>query len=502
MSINLPSKVYSTYELQAPSLSHLQKSVDRAVKEGRVSRLTDRVLQLPRKKQTCVQIPGQRLQSKMKDLNEAVVLTEKNDGANDVYRNAATGATQIADIDRYSQGTFDLSLHVAGRNADSYFSGTMNSPCDIDYFHVDTSSQILSRRPVIVNMEMPEGADYDLVVYDDQGNQVGMAVSNGDGTKTLTIPCDWSSCRNFVIKISQHDSDNSVEGNYKLTFSQGDMPRETAEWMERLKEGTAVQTTPEERYEMGLAAKEKREAANAEGINRLHQKQYEELPEELKYKGAMSASELLEEEKNGKILSEAEGAYIAIYGNQNEIYQEEVLKRKQGLEQEFADFLESMGLSDKSFEIYLPPFGNAQISGLYGDEKKAVEDYVTAHRDSFQNVYLENSGETEAMTDYQYRIAGYVAECNRFLGKASDGKISVEDLSIKREQTGKIVNEEIAGLPYKVASLINGADSTSSFFDYQQMLYDILQYKEVYGEIPEYHVNFGWNGNELTGLKA
>ena len=64
------------------------------------------------------------------------------------------------------------------------------------------------------------------------------------------------------------------------------------------------------------------------------------------------------------------------------------------------------------------------------------------------------------------------------------------------------MNEEIAGLPYKVASLINGADSTSSFFDYQQMLYDILQYKEVYGEIPEYHVNFGWNGNELTGLKA
>ena len=42
MSINLPSKVYSTYELQAPSLSHLQKSVDRAVKEGRVSRLTDK----------------------------------------------------------------------------------------------------------------------------------------------------------------------------------------------------------------------------------------------------------------------------------------------------------------------------------------------------------------------------------------------------------------------------------------------------------------------------
>lgn len=488
MSINLPSKVYSTRTLQAPSLSHYRERVDRAVKEGR--------------RQTYVQIPGQRLQSKMKDLNAAVVLTEKNDAANDVYRNAAAGAIQTADIDRYSQGTFDLSLLVAGRNADSYFAGTMSSPCDVDYFRVDTSSQILSRRPVIVNMEMPKGADYDLVVYDDQGNQVGTAVSNEDGTKTLTIPCDWSVCRNFVIKVSQHDSDNSVEGTYKLTFSQGDMPQQTVEWMERLKEGTAVQTTSDERYELGLAAKEKREAENAEGIDRLHQKQFEELPEELKYKGAMSASELLEEEKNGRNLSEAEAAYIAIYGNQNEIYEAEVLRRKQGLEEEFSEFLDSMGLSDKSFEIYLPPFGDAQVKGLYGEEKKAVEDYVTAHRESFQNVYLENSEETEAMTDYQYRIAGYVAECNRFLQNASDGRISVEDLSIKRNQTGKIVNEEIAGLPYQVASLINKADSTGRYFDYRQMLYEILQYKEVYGEIPEYHMNFGWNGHEIAAGKA
>lgn len=457
MSIHLPSKVYSTY----------------------------------------VRIPYRKLQSKMKDLNAAVVLTEKNDGANDIYRNAAARATQAADIDRYSQGTFDLSFLVAGRNADSYFSGNMSSPYDVDYFHVDTSSQILSRRPVIVNMEMPEGADYDLAVYDNLGNQVGMAVSNEDGTKTLTIPCDWSNCRNFVIKISQHDTAQSVEGGYKLTFSQGDMPQETVEWMKRLKEGTTVRTDPDERYKLGLAAKEKREAENAEGINRLHQKQFEELSEELKYKGTMSASELLEEERNGKILSEAERVYIAIYGNRYEICQEEALKRKHGLEKEFSEFLESMGLSDKCFEIYLPPFGNAVVNGLYGEEKKAVEDYVTAHRESFWNMYLETSGETESMTDYQYKIAGYAAECNRFLGNASNGRISIEDLSIKRNQTGKIVNEEIQGLPYKVASLVNKADCTERFFDYKQMLYEVLRYGEVHGEILQYHVNIGWNGHEM-----
>lgn len=502
MSIALPSKVYSTYDLQAPSLSRYQERIEQAIREGRICRLTDEVLHLPGKRQTYVQIPGQRLQSKMKDLNAAVVLREKNDGSNDIYRNAAAKATQIADIDRYSQGTFDLSLLVAGRNADSYFCGTMSSPYDVDYFHVNTSSQMLSRRPVVVNMEMPDGADYDLTVYDNQGNQVGMAVSNEDGTKTLTIPCDWSDCRDFVIKISQHDPDNSVAGSYKLTFSQGDMPKETAEWMERIKEENVVLTDPEERYRLGLEAKEKREAENAAGIEKLHQKQYGELPEELKYKGAMSASELLEKERNGKALSKAERAYIAIYGNQNEIYQGEAMKRKSGLEQEFSEFLESLGLSDKSFEIYLPPFGDAEVNGLLGEEKKAVEDYITANRESFQNVYLEHSEETAVMTDYQYRIAGYVAECNRFLGKASEGKISMEDLSIKRNQTGKMVNTEIAGLPYQVASLINGADSTSRFFDYQQMMYEILQYKETSGEMPQYHMNFVWNGNEITEMQS
>lgn len=82
-----------------------------------------------------------------------------------------------------------------GEMQKAIFMGTMSSNYDVDYFHVDTSSQILSRRPVIVNMEMPKGADYDLTVYDEQGNQVGMAVRNEDGTKTLVIPCDWSNWR-------------------------------------------------------------------------------------------------------------------------------------------------------------------------------------------------------------------------------------------------------------------------------------------------------------------
>lgn len=443
-------------------------------------------------------ISYQKPQSQMKNLGSATILTEKNDADNDIYRNAAAKAIQAADIDRYSQGIFDLSLLVAGRNADSYFSGSMSSAYDADYFHVDTTSQILSRRPVIITMEMPEGADYDLSVYDEQGNQVGMAVRNEDGTKTLTIPCDWSNSNKFVIKISQHNANESVEGDYKLTFTQGDMPKETKDWLEQWKREEVAEADPERRRELGMAEKEKRDAQNAEGIRRLHQAQYDALPEELKYQGASGAAELLEKEKNGGILSEAEKTYIAIYGNQNEIAEAENIKRKQGLEQEFSDFLESEGLSDKQFTIHLTSDGKAEVSGLGGEQQKAVEDFVIAHWDTFKNVYLTTSGEAVEMTDGQYRIAGYVEECNRFLAGASDGKASVEDLWIEEKLTGKYqVSTEIKGLPSKMADLINSAESTGRFYEYQQMLYGILEYKKVYGEIPQFYMDFSWDGQEL-----
>lgn len=223
-------------------------------------------------------------------------MTETNDADNDVYRNAATKATMIAKVDRYSQGTFDLSLLIGGNNANSYFTGKLNSATDVDYFHVDTMSQMMNHRPVIINMEMPERADYDLTVYDEAGNQVGIAVENEDGTKTLAIPCDWSNSHNFVIKVSQNGSEEYVEGNYKLTFSQGEMPQEVKDALERIKTAKLVEGDPKRRAELGAEIKAKNDARNVAETEKLHQAQYDALPEELQYKGSVSVEELLEKE--------------------------------------------------------------------------------------------------------------------------------------------------------------------------------------------------------------
>lgn len=448
-------------------------------------------------------ITYEKPQSKLKDMGGSKVLTETNDADNDVYRNAATKATMIAKVDRYSQGTFDLSLLIGGNNANSYFTGKLNSATDVDYFHVDTMSQIMNHRPVAINMEMPEGADYDLTVYDEAGNQVGIAVENEDGTKTLTIPCDWSNSHNFVIKVSQNGSAEGVKpsvGNYKLTFSQGEMPQEVKDALKRMQTGAAKlqEGNPEERATLGAEIKAKNDARNALETEKLHQAQYDALPEELQYKGSMSVEELLEKEMQGEPVTEAERAYIAIYGNQNDIYQVECQKMKQKLEQEFSAYLESIGLSDKEFSIHLETEGKAEVSGLDETQKEQVESYIESHLEQFKNVYLTASKECAEMTDQEYRIAGYVEECNRFLSNASDGKVSVNDLSIERKVTGWYINSEnIVGLPSVIASALNSADSTDKYYDYKQMIYSILNYKQEHGEIPQYHMKFNWSGKEL-----
>ena len=444
-------------------------------------------------------ITYEKPQSKLKDWGGTKALVEKNDVDNDVYRNAVTKATMIAEDVRYSQGTFDLSMLIGGGNTNSYFTGKLSSTTDVDYFHINTTSQ-MSRRPVIINMEMPEAADYDLTVYDEKGNQVGMAIANEDGTKTLTIPYDWSDSRKFVIKVGQNGSAGCVQGNYKLTFSQGEMPKDVKDALGRMQSGEAelVESNPEKRASLGAALKEKNGARNLAETEKLHQAQYDALPEKLRYKGSLTVEKLLEKDLHGETVTEAERAYIAIYGNQNDIYSVECQKRKQGLEQEFPSYLESIGLSGKEFSIHLETDGKAVVSGLDETQNKQVENYVEAHWEQFKNVYLTTSEECAEMTDQEYRIAGYVEECNQFLAKASGGKVTVDDLSVERKVTGWYINsEKIIGLPSAVESLINGADSTDKYYDYKQMIHNILNYKQEHGEIPQYHIDFQWNGKGL-----
>lgn len=72
-------------------------------------------------------MPAPVCQSKMKDLGDEFVLTEKNDGDNNLYRNAFTGASASAAVKGYGSGVVDLSLLIVGTNKNNRFIGSLSS---------------------------------------------------------------------------------------------------------------------------------------------------------------------------------------------------------------------------------------------------------------------------------------------------------------------------------------------------------------------------------------
>jgi hypothetical protein len=380
---------------------------------------------------TTIHMSAPACQSKLRDFGDELILTEKNDEDNDIYRNALTGSAQSACASKYLSGVLDMTLLVTNKNENSCFIGTLSNENDVDYYRVNTLSQFLSKRPVYITMDMPEGCDYNMSVYDKDGNQVGMAAVNGDGTKTVKVPCDWSSSNDFVIKIEKADgTEVKSDEQYKLTFKQGDMPEEVKKRLEssnKCKEISSFQSVDSE-SSMSLIgpSKAKREEQNRKDIIKLH---------------------------------DADRIHIEISS-----------------------------------------VGEIEVTGLSEEDNKKVSSIIKEHfMHQLKNAYLNNSAKIDAMSNMEYRIAGFAEELDRFLAKVSGGNTTVDDLSIdtSKNENG-VETTSITGLPSIVANLINNADAVSKYYDYQQMIYDVQSYKNSFGTIPRYDVSMDWTCGDFN----
>lgn len=430
---------------------------------------------------------------KNSDLRDECILIEKNDGDNDVYRNAFSGATGNGFRNEFSCGFVDLSSLTVEANKNNKFIGSLSNNYDVDYLKVNTMSQWLSGRPISVTMNVPEGCDYDLTVYDKDGNQVGISTDNGDGTKTVKIPCEWSYSKDFVLKIQKADgTEVNPNENYTLTFAQGEMSERVKQAIDKIQSNRCeILTGSEEKLAKGLRAKTEREEKNATSMLQLHKEQYQALPKELQYTGEKSVEELLARRKSCEELTDAEKAYVKIYGNINDIQKIEANEADQRFYQDFSDALQEAGISSESaMHISVSSTGDVIVTGLSEEDNAKVKELVeNKFMQQIKNSHLNNSQTVADMDDYEYRIAGYVEELDRFLDKASGGSTTVDDLSIGKKMNGTIsFSKYISGLPGNVANLVNNADADSNYYDYKQMMYEVLSYKEQNGTIPRYNV--------------
>ena len=381
--------------------------------------------------------------SPMKELNEQTILVENSrENKNDSYRQK----TKYDDkVDRY-YSTYDLGILL--QNSDSYLEGKLDTNEDADCYSFFYSQKNFYEKmgletEVTIRLEnIPQGCNYDLIVYDMQGNQVGIAKDNGDGSRELTLP-DWNESDHYTIKVENH----------------GD--------------GTVDTETP---YRIRIT----------DEMERLHREQYDSLPEAERYTGAKSVEELLEKKASGELLDRQEEAYLKIFANLHDYERASAQGRIRNVL--FPKMEEALGnagihVQGKGFIIEMDIDGKIIITGDLSDEEKQKAAGVLEEQfaDELWDCHMQASDYT---TEEFNRINAY-KELSSFLRKSTGGQYSWKDISVDG-------NGEISGLPQKMCQLLNSQESNGR---YEQLRDDILMlydYGRVYGmdKFSDYKVRY------------
>ena len=391
--------------------------------------------------------------SPLKDMGEQTILIEKNEeNKNDSYRQRTKYDDQV---DCYFSSS-NLSSLIG--NQDSYLEGKLNSADDADCYAFSYIQRALYDRmgissKITIRLEnLTEGCDYDLLVYDKDGNQIGIAQKNGDGSSEWTLP-EWDHGRDYVIRVENRNGEaTDTEGTYRIQITEERTQNRTQE-----QSGVLDRTVWEDK------------AGYAKEVDRLHDEQYHALPEEDRYQGDESVEELLKRMASGERLSKQELEYLKIYANLHDYEKAEAGDRLQNkLYPEIVDRLKQAGieLEGKVWELEINAYGKVTISGELTEEEKEQAEKILEEEfeDQLWDTYMQASG----MDSKRYNQISAYREISSFLQKATNGQYKWEDIYKDTDKSG---NVKIAGIPSKLCELLNSQESNGK---YEQLRDDIF----------------------------
>ena len=136
---------------------------------------------------------------------------------NNSYRNKNT-AYEVANSDK---GSFSLDLGFLIRDETSSLRGNLSDANDVDFYNftIPFNRTLQNWFGVEIYMDLPEGCNYSLTLYDEYGNQVGKAEWDGNNRKTLSIPNWDTATRKYSIKIENENGEEvSPDDYYKIGF--------------------------------------------------------------------------------------------------------------------------------------------------------------------------------------------------------------------------------------------------------------------------------------------
>ena len=425
-------------------------------------------------------------------------------GSNDTYRRQHT----TYEVSDRNKGSAFLDMGFLIKDETSSLKGNLSDKKDVDFYNFSIPFMNFQRNyfGVEVYIDMPEGCDYDLTLYDEYGNQVGKAEWNGEGRKKLTVP-NWDINTNkYCLKVENGNGDEiSPDNYYKISFhvtenkEQGKTDaireafgnlhdaysRKDENWREYLNQYNEVLRKTEQNY--------------LKELELLHQKQFDSLPEEKKYKGGRTVDELLQDMAEGKDLNDAELEYVKIFANLKDMEKaQNKAELKNSFSDDFVKDLEGMGISRDDIEGMRVRIGSSGDVSVDGIEDETVREQVQKlidekYGDRMYQYYIGIADSVGNLSSNTYRYATDIQEVRRYLKGVTGEDISLENLYLTTD--GKI-----GGLPDKAADLINKTKDNAKIERTKDALVDIIGKIRISGDlgIPDFTSQFQFSNGAFS----
>ena len=346
--------------------------------------------------------------------------------------------------------TLDLTSLI--NKPDGYLQGRLSDVDDADYYQFNIAEYrilgtVSDKRNLDITVTLdhiPEGCDYDLVLYDGDGNQVGIGRDNGNGGKSVTVP-NWNlENREYTVKVLAKDgSPVNAEEYYHLSFqtkqaANDNVLRQQAKEMQeyayalrkKLHDGGDA-------MEEKLALQQIREKYGAyytQQMDELHNKQAAEYLAEGEVFDESRKEELLSRMAAGGELTEQEKGLVRVFASAHEIDGAMAsAKLRTDISEKIFQQMEQSGVSPiPSFEVRIGIDGKAEVEGIEDTAvKEKTENILNGFSGELMDIYISINASMQGMTRQEQYILKAAMGIEAFLQKATGGNVALSDITVE-----------------------------------------------------------------------
>lgn len=453
------------------------------------------------------QLVGQEFKQNTKKYN---IINENEDKSKSIKNDSFYQSNQYVGKDCLGR---DLDLTYLINKPNGYLQGKLSDTDDVDYYKFNigmyrtlrVASEKYDLDFTITLDNIPKGCDYDLILYDSDGNQVGIGQDNGNGGKSVTMP-NWNmENREYTVKVlAKNGSPVNSDEYYHLSFQTqqaGDnvlkqqiekAQKYAGALRQKLHDG---QDATEEKQAL-RQIREKYEAYYKEQMEELHNKQAAEYLAEGEVFDERRKEELLSKMSAGEELTEQESALLNIFATAQEI---DSAKGKSelntALKEEISSQMgkEGIDLSQYSFSVQISAGGQVTVEGI-DDEvvKTKVGNIFSRFVDRLIEIYFVTDTSIQNLPERDKAHLKSAVDIEKFLYKATKGSVSLDDLTVE--------NGKIKGLPANLDKLINYPGENKTYAGYKEDILAVKNFERTENKkiLKSVRVRYSANGDGIS----